>query len=196
MSTFYIGVDPSITNPGIVVMSKELERISWFEPTKEIPKKELKHIVLRYVRIADKLLDHLNRLIFFFKPEKFIICYENYSFASTNKSYSLGEMGGVLKTTLLNTYVPTELYLVPPNTLKSFATGYGGATKQMIGTQFKIEEPTYPQVTSDDLIDAYYLYRMGLALDGGNVTSEDKLLRHRLTVVNKYKQTNKPILNY
>lgn len=94
--------------------------------------------------------------------EGLAVCYENYSFESTNRAFSLGELGGVLKVAILNH--TSDLTLVAPRQLKRFATGQGTADKEAVMTQALKEDNYFTQLTkkefTDDLADAYFLAKM------------------------------------
>ena len=191
---YYMGVDPSIENTGCVVMNKDYTQLGAIEPSRYVENRALlKHKVLRYGTIAHKLVE----LIWFpLEPgSTIILCYEDYSFHSTNKSYSLGEMGGVLKTALLTMpQINVALYLVPPLTLKLFATGNGGASKNMMLKAFRGDIPEgYLPSPSTDIVDAYYLAMMSLYVKKEYPSS---IQRGRVEVISKFVKKVKPITNY
>ena len=200
---YYVGIDPSISNSGVVVLDHGGEIISAIEPTKEIKKlkhtkKILKHPILRYKTISEYIQDHLNDLwdaSYLRHGITFIIGYEDYSFDSTNKSFTMGEFGGVLKVAIVDMAPLVQLYYVPPTTLKLFATGNGGATKEMMVAQYNNDHPKNT-MDSHDLVDAYYLAEIAGYIDKefpkkNNITP---LTRHKLEVV-KALGSPKPICN-
>jgi Holliday junction resolvasome RuvABC endonuclease subunit len=189
MSLYCIGIDPSISNTGIVILNNNCEFINWGESHNLVNKKIIKHCILRYTEITDKIVNLIEESLD--SATELVICYEDYSFNSTNKSYSLGELGGVLKTALLQQNIPTKLYLVPPSTLKLFATGYGGATKEMMLEAYKKNTPQYV-VPSGDIIDAYYLAEMACYIKKQYPAT---LCRDKLEVIKKYLGISNNICN-
>jgi hypothetical protein len=123
------------------------------------------------------------------------ICYEGYSFDSQNRAFSLGELGGVLKTSLMT--IPTRalcLSLVAPTALKQFAVGQGNCTdKQPIMDQAVMECPGLVEVAkgalSSDMCDAYFLAKMAwyAGFPENAVINEDNkdIFRLRLEVAHK-----------
>jgi Holliday junction resolvasome RuvABC endonuclease subunit len=57
-----------------------------------------------------------------------LIALEGYSFNSTNRSFDLGEIGGVLKQAFYERRIP--LIAVPPKLLKKFVSNDGNASKE------------------------------------------------------------------
>lgn len=192
---YYIGIDPSISNTGLAVLNYMANPVMLAEPGTWVLKKDKKHKILRYSAIADKLVEAILTLPYI---TDCIVGYEDYSFDSVNKAFSIGEMGGVLKTKLMEVVgIKVSLYLLPPKTLKLFATGYGAATKEQIYNQFKLEiTKDYEYVTNDDIIDAYYLAVMASLIGKVMPKIPADLLRSRLEVLKKYLIGNKPITNY
>jgi hypothetical protein len=186
MTVYYIGVDPSIENTGVFVLNHHLA----IESKLIVTRKELGHRVLRYAAIAEGVITEINKVCT--RSDGSIICYEDYSFDSTHKAFSIGELGGVLKVALTQfIYYPT-LYLVAPNTLKLFATGNGGASKELMGAKYLEEHVPETVLPSTDVVDAYYLALMAYYIGGKPTTG---LLRRRVEVINKYLKSKigKPI---
>jgi Holliday junction resolvasome RuvABC endonuclease subunit len=94
---------------------------------------------------------------------------EDYSFASTGRTFQIGEHFGLLKYKMKRSIIP--FVTVPPTVLKKFATGKGNAKKELLNEKF-IEETKWDvkkalQQTdkqwnpSSDIIDSYYLAEWG-----------------------------------
>jgi Holliday junction resolvasome RuvABC endonuclease subunit len=98
-----------------------------------------------------------------------ICVLEDYSFASTGRTFQIGEHFGLLKYKMKRSIIPFKT--VPPTVLKKFATGKGNAKKELLNDQFILEtewdvkkalQQTDKQWNpSSDIIDSYYLAEWG-----------------------------------
>ena len=94
---------------------------------------------------------------------------EDYSFASTGRTFQIGEHFGLLKYKMRRGIIPFET--VPPTVLKKFATGKGNAKKELLNEQFIIDtgwdvkkelgQTDKQWNPSSDIIDSYYLAELG-----------------------------------
>lgn len=94
-----------------------------------------------------------------------MVMLEDYSFASTGRTFQIGENTGLLKYKLNCSKIPFKT--VPPTVLKKFATGKGNANKELLNDTFKqsvgvdikllLQQSDKQWNPSSDLIDAYYL---------------------------------------
>lgn len=163
----YVGIDPSLTNTGIVILDRNGDikvscgsnplRVTNSNPFTRLIK------ITEYVRIM------VSRCV-----GNIVLAYEDYSFNSINKAFTLGELGGALKITLYP--LVSTFILIPPTVVKMFAVGHGHASKQMLIEQAKKEEPRLFQnneVSSDissgissnissDICDAYFIAKLGM----------------------------------
>lgn len=55
------------------------------------------------------------------------VCIENYAFARPNQAHQVGELGGVVRTSLFDAGI--EFVEVAPSSVKKYATGKGNASK-------------------------------------------------------------------
>lgn len=187
---YYVGIDPSITNTGIVVLDTSGDIVTAYEPSKLLneeakSKYDLSHKIFRYKAISDFVRNKFNRLTLL---DKLIIGYEDYSYASINKSYTIGEFGGVLKLSLLNIGCLVRIHFIPPTVVKYFATGNGSATKKMMVSRFNKDHDNLSN-NSHDLVDAYFLAEMVGYLDNKfpvNSNQINELTRHKLSIISKY----------
>jgi crossover junction endodeoxyribonuclease RuvC len=83
---------------------------------------------------------------------------EGYAHASQYQSHQMGELGGVVRLGLHQKEIP--FVVVPPLTLKMFATGTGKGKKEGIFAEC-IRRLGY-EGTSDDEADALWLLQMGI----------------------------------
>lgn len=87
-----------------------------------------------------------------------LVAYEGYAMSRfANRAFDLGELGGVLKSTVYAYRIP--LLIVPPSCLKLYATGRGNADKPMVMAEMAKRRGRL--FASDDEADAYALWLMG-----------------------------------
>jgi Holliday junction resolvasome RuvABC endonuclease subunit len=109
---------------------------------------------VKLVSIVDTINGYLSEYI-----GQIVVGYENYSYGSTHKAERIGELGGVLKSYLAISSIPT--LLLAPTQIKMFATGYGQATKDDLKEQAQKECPKFFNADSnDDICDAYFIARL------------------------------------
>jgi crossover junction endodeoxyribonuclease RuvC len=115
-----IGIDPSLTGTGIVVL--ENDKIIY----KQILTSKLKDIARLY-----DLRDKLKKIIFKFLQVNIFVVLEGYSFGSRiGQSFSIGEWCGLIKMFLYENNIP--FIVVQPTILKKFVTGKGNVHKDLI----------------------------------------------------------------
>lgn len=185
-STVFVGIDPSITNTGVVALSAQGKLLAWGNSKQRrapADKSTPYHSLLRLREISDYVLEIVQSAAL---EAQVFIGYENYSFESQNFAFTLGEHGGVLKLALVEEGY--QLDLVEPKRLKKFAVGAGAAGKEAIMQAAREECLGIQHLNSrdctDDLCDAYFLakwawYRHAPRLAACHDTST-KLLRKRL----------------
>lgn len=189
----FVGIDPSISNTGVVILDstgKVLEVGNSSEATVPISSDNGLSNIELYANSADSIASHiLNTIPNGTKCDIYVV-YEDYAFDACNRSFSLGEFGGILKYRL-NTYFGNTLHLryAAPMRIKKFATGSGGAGKGSMKEQAELECPELKGQTSD-VCDAFFMAKLAMylhdstlamAMDTGN-----KLLRHRLTLTHNF----------
>lgn len=126
MQSIYAGVDPSLNGTGIafakgcnVIASDTLKPPNHYDG------------VRRLMWLRDATWHFINA----YRPVA--VCIEGYSYGSKNsRHHSTGEWGGVLRLALWE--LETQLYVLPPKSLKKFATGNGNiAGKAPMGVALK-----------------------------------------------------------
>jgi crossover junction endodeoxyribonuclease RuvC len=141
-----LGIDPSLTNFATVI----------FEEEDLIDEGVFKSVEKGTIRLID-IKEHLINIIQTYKPDS--IGIEGYAYNRINQSHQLGELGGVIRTTLYqHGYVEGKnLFIIPPTNLKKFLTGKGNAKKElMLKEVFK----RFGYDTNDNnLADAYTIVR-------------------------------------
>lgn len=181
----YAGVDPSISNTGIVVLNCSGEVI------KAVNTKHTKTSDDYYLKLRD-IAKHVSDVL---REEtgEVLVYYEDYSFSSVNRTYRLGELGGVLRTELVAQF--GAIHLVAPRLLKKFAVNNGAADKvpiiaEALAESTWLSELPKRQLTSD-LCDAYFLARMGWYIDNwDNITTLEtnkKFLRQRIETMRGFR---------
>lgn len=178
---FYAGIDPSITNTGLVILDGFGNLACAHDCGAGISKKSASD-VQRYLEQARHVADVLAN----YNIVK--IAYEDYSYNSTHRAYSLAEFGGVLKAGIFQRFGLHPVF-VAPKRLKKFAAGNGAATKDMMRREALSECGKFSGDTSYDICDAYFLAKYALYLsDTDNARKIDrgnKRLRARLETILK-----------
>lgn len=171
---YYIGVDPSLSNTGLVVLNNDMQPELVKESKAEVVKSTS---VARLAVLRDFLISNLGEY-----KEHVYVGYEDYSYRSVNKSFTIGELGGVYKFTIYQLW-GREPYLISPGKLKLFATGYGGADKKMMVATANKEG--FKQ-ESHDICDAYFLAKYAFYKHkperAADLDINTKLIRNRLEV--------------
>lgn len=146
---YYIGIDLSLTNTGIIVLNSEGHLVDQHSIKPKSKGDE------RLVEIKTQLHYYLSKY-----DEPFSICIEGYSYGSKNRGlpFQIGELGGVIKSSLFEKGL--QYKLVPPTTMKKFITGKGNAKKEEI--QSSIKQKWGIEFTDNNLADAYGLARVCL----------------------------------
>lgn len=173
----YIGIDPSITNTGIVVLDSDGKLIKAADCKLAFKNKKFDSDIQRYMGIANYVVSN------FPLDKELLIGYENYSFNSVHRGYSLAEYGGILKSTILRLFPKTTITLIAPTANKKFATGSGNATKNMMVKQANSESAEL-QTISDDICDAFFLAKFTFYMAQPELAAQQDLgiphLRQRL----------------
>ena len=152
-----IGLDLSLTSTGIVVLAQhgEVVHAEAICPTS----KGIDRLGEIWASIADvyQLAVYGKRL----QVRDWVL--EGYAYGAANAVAACAELGGVVKYRLNDT-LGQSFTVVPPSTLKKYVTSKGNAQKdEMRLSVFKRWQFEHP---SNDVVDAYGLARVGLALAG------------------------------
>ena len=142
-----IGIDPSLTSLGLAYRINDQVRSFC------VGGKEYRGITrIRYIR--DAVEEALNR----YTPD--LVAFEGYALGFRGKSniiFDLGELGGVLKLLILERSI--DILLVPPTSLKLFATGKGNADKEKVS--LAVRSMLGVTFSTSDQYDAAGLMLMG-----------------------------------
>ena len=162
--SFYLGIDPSLTATGIVVLD---DHANVFMQTVITSKHKG---TKRLVDLREQTKKELGGIT----PAKMITVFiERYSFGSRlGQAFSIGEWGGVLRA-LLSVMKFKEVIEVSPQTLKKFITGRGNVQKDMILKE--VFKKWGVDFDDDNLADSYGLARMNWSRDNMDLlTKADK----------------------
>lgn len=144
-----MGIDPSLTGTGIVVLENNC---LVFSDTLETKERGIARLLTLQQELEAKLLEH--------KPDLVVI--EGYAFARSNQAHQLGELGGMIRLLLTQKQVPW--IEVPPTQAKKFATGKGNAPKDLI--LMHVYKRWGAEFSSSDEADAFVLAKIGQAVLG------------------------------
>ena len=177
------GIDPSIKNTGVVCLNSEGKVLIALDAGN---KKKSIFPFVEYAKQATKIAD-------LFNPDNInYIVYEDYSYNSTHKEYSLSEFGGVLKY-FIGTTKPASFIYAAPKQVKVFATGSGMASKEIVALHIK-SMLDFPKCVSFDITDAgalallcFFKYQPDIAAKNFR-HCDPELLRKRLSIAQHLKR--------
>lgn len=168
MKDFIIGIDPSLTCTGIVVLDRNLKLVKAQPVTSKPPQ-------VRSWRTAVARREAVNLAILSYLAEhdgRQIILVEDYAALTyTNSAIPTIELGASLRTSflLLERTKPVQVEFVAPSVMKKFIAGNGNASKAQVAAAIR-KHYKVDFGDNDDLFDAYGLARLLgtiLKLDAG-----------------------------
>lgn len=149
---YYFGIDASLTSPGFCVAGdndpyiKSSSHQSKFKGMKRVEE------IVEHLKIGYLTSLNLNKILI-----------EGYSFGSKGGMVmDRAELVGIIKYILL--HLGHELIIIPPTTLKQFATGKGNSDKTAMVLQAYKEFGL--EFKCNDECDAFWLVQIGRAMDG------------------------------
>lgn len=120
-----------------------------------------------------------------------MVAFEGYALGFRGKSntiFDLGELGGVLKLLILERGI--DILLVPPTSLKLFATGKGNADKDQVSVSVKallgVSFPTSDQYDAAGLLAMGELYYSSRRLRRGGILPHRKKALESCAVVKAF----------
>ena len=184
MNTYFAGIDPSVKNTGLVVLSSDGDLITYCN-SRDI--KEDRTAKNYKTKTMLSRASYIGSTIDAISVDADIrIGYENYSFGSTHKAFSLAEFGGILKSFIVSK-TEHDFVLFAPTTIKKFATGNAFATKDSIIAQAKFESEAINALgaeLTDDICDAYFIAKLVWYITdrerAATCEKNKRLLRNRL----------------
>ncbi len=144
-----MGIDPSLTSTGYVVLNNSKLVVSGTIPVKETGIKRLFYIKHE---LHGLLIDHAPALV----------VIEGYAFARVNQAHQIGELGGMIRMLLAEGFY--RWMEVAPTQAKKFATGKGNAPKDLI--LMNVLKRWGMEFGSSDEADAFVLAKIGQAVLG------------------------------
>ena len=173
---FYLGIDPSITNTGVVLLDAEGKFLSAVDGKTFVGK----------AKGFDRFQRQVGGILTFIQnsTHQGTVCcgYEGYSFGSLHRTYDLAEYGGILKNALRAIAHP--VYIIPPTTNKAFATGNGATGKAAVREAALAEGMA--DGLSGDICDAYFLALFAAFASGCRNCRDKSLLRKRIALSRGY----------
>jgi len=186
---FVVGIDYSMNSPAIAIApigaSTFADCTIHYTDTKKaifsgLP--NIHHQSLKHQKDSpEKRFDWLSSWVTEKISPNSIVFLEGYSMGSKGTVFHIGENTGVLKHKLFNRGL--SLQLVPPTTLKKFASGKGNSDKNKMFDAFvsqtgidlfkklKMKCPSKIGSPYSDIIDAYFLCRYGINTLNTSTTS-------------------------
>ncbi|MFJ3271043.1 crossover junction endodeoxyribonuclease RuvC [Streptomyces sp. NPDC086776] len=159
MPRSYLGIDQSYSGCAIVTYTPTtghtgVERFDFSPKTAGTGPQRLAHVhwTLREFFQAQHLTGTVGA-----------VAFEGYAYGAKFKREEMGELGGVLRLALVQTWHPGLLHAVAPPSVKKFVTGSGRADKDKmmlaVYMRWQFEAPNH------DVADAYTLARIAAHLD-------------------------------
>ncbi len=158
-----LGIDPSLSATGLV----RLDETGWIVSSR---------VVRSSFRGVQRLVD-IERQVAAETQRIALVAVEGYAFGAQASREALGELGGILKRQLYVNRIPTVV--VPPSSVKKFATGRGNARKdEMRLAVYKKWGLDETQLKTADEVDAYVLARIALVVALRSAGREVKLAKY------------------
>ncbi|OUO51989.1 hypothetical protein B5F76_08225 [Desulfovibrio sp. An276] len=177
-TSYYLGVDPSITNTGIAILDNNAKLVGAVDGRTFVGKEKG---FARYRVQVSGLVDFvLNKI----GNARCVCGYEGYSYGSAHRAYDLAEYGGILKNALSD--IASIIYIVPPTTNKAFATGNGQASKDLVRKY--AHDEGLGDTCSSDICDAYFLAMFAAFADGCKKCVNRSMLRKRMALAKNYRE--------
>lgn len=160
MTTTYVGVDPSLTGTALVVLRSDGTIIARRCVTKGRKNASVNESLIRLLSIAAWVREHISNEL---QDAEIVCCIEGPSLGQMRQGGEHLRAG--LWWILVNAMRGTKLVVVPPATLKKYATGRGNAGKDEV---LLAVAKRYPDaaITNNDEADALVLAAIAARLDG------------------------------
>jgi crossover junction endodeoxyribonuclease RuvC len=148
-SRIYVGIDPSLRSTGIAFVGLNYCVTQTIKPGKMRAGERLKYHKDHFTELAQE------------QKNLFAACIEGPALDATNRADDMGQIRGIYNCALAD--FGLETHVIPPTTLKKFATGIGNASKEQM---LIAASAAWPHVTfmTDDEADAAWLAALAQAL--------------------------------
>lgn len=171
-----MGIDPSLTSTGVVVIDGQCHLLDSLSITSG-PEKTWRGGITRILGLSVELLGFLWKV-----GRPVVIGLEGYSYASRYQAHQLGELGFVYRRVLFG----FDTFIVAPRMLKRFTTNKGNASKENVARaikeQFNLEFADY------NLSDACAIALFVRALSGGG---KEYFNENQMKVIEDYREKSK-----
>lgn len=154
---YYVGLDLSLTNTGVAILTDNLNDLPQVLSIKTTPKYDL---YTRAEMALEKLKVFLDVHTGSNKNTHFFV--EGFAFGAKGQIFNIAEFSGIIKYYINKEwFFDSDFYQIPPTSLKKFITGSGTAKKELM---VKEVYKRYQFDTNDDnAADAFSLAVMGRA---------------------------------
>jgi len=172
---FVLGIDPSLTESGIIGLrngSIELSHLIKTKRTGDTPMLELDRletIVNEIIFIADK-----------YKPDAIVIEGMAFMARNTTALLQLSGLNYMMRHYLFPKY---KTFIVPPTTLKKFITGKGNSPKEMM--LLEVYKRYKKSFDNNNTCDAFCLAKLGEALINKDDPKLTKAQTEVVSLINK-----------
>ena len=178
-TSYYLGVDPSITNTGVAILDNNAKLVGAVDGRTFVGKeKGFARYRAQVSGVTDFIVNKIGN------AARCVCGYEGYSYGSAHRAYDLAEYGGILKNALSD--IASIIYIVPPTTNKAFATGNGQASKDLVREYVTRENVS--EAYSSDICDAYFLAMFAAFADGCKKCVNRSMLRKRMALAKNYRE--------
>lgn len=157
----YVGIDPSLRSTGCAILTENQD------PQTHLFKTAHARGVGRLASLRDQFKTAM-------PGGATYACIEGPSLGSVNRADDLGQVRGIFLLTLFDAGIPVTI--VPPQSLKKFASKGGASKSRMIEAA---EKEFGLEISSDDIADALWLARLAHALHDDSI----RLTRKQLEVI-------------
>ena len=173
----FLGIDPSLTGTGIILLDKDGRII---EERLIKSKSRGKEVIPELERMLDIIDDIFNCAMFFSDID--IVCIEGLAFMARNTSalVQLGYLNYKIREKLYNRDI--KFYIIAPTSLKKYACGKGNAKKDLV--LLDVYKRWNVSFDDDNLADAFVLAKIASALNNEPADITQK----QLEVLKKIKQ--------
>ena len=154
MENLFVGLDPSLTATGLVILNKDVEIIH----QELISTSSKVDIEPRLIKIKNYVMSSLNNV----RRDKFYNVYvEGLSFMSSGQGFTqLAGLHYFLRSYFFQRPEDIKYKVIAPGSLKKFVTGKGNAKKELM--LLKVFKKWGVEFSDNNLCDAYSLARMAL----------------------------------
>lgn len=159
---YVIGIDFSITEPGIVVYDSRTKLHSHRELELQ-SRKDFKYKVDRAKHVVDNIIYSLKQELI--NPDKIVIVMEDYAYGAKGRTFDIAEVASLLKNTLRHSYLFdfSRFWLVCIQHLKMFTGAKGNCGKDVVIKN--VYKRWDFDTDNNNVADAFVLCQIGKAVN-------------------------------